>query len=225
MMVAHLSICYWWLSVRGQCIKVLPAIKELHCYGNDSRGIGTSLAGLEQCSHMVTWTTWVCKCACMLRWITQLAFLPFMTSSSTNFHKNKKCSEQSGAEILTGSIMTLVQMLAFWHVCMGNEFDKFLASTRDFSFAAHFCLLPRSGILEFYVWGGMVFTSEHGSFWVEHVASWCHESVLHSTNGSSSRVYITMSVHVIKEVKHSFTTFSSSCTLATTHRINTEAFL
>lgn len=47
---------------------------------------------------------------------TQLVFLTFMTSSSINFHKctisfNKKCSEQSGTESLTGSIMTLVQML------------------------------------------------------------------------------------------------------------------
>ena len=143
------------LSVRGQC---LHNHKGPSCNKRTSLLITGALeldwqlwCPLEQCSHMLAWTTPFLSVQ-MLRWYTQLVFLPFMTSSSTNFHKctisfNKKCSEQSGAEILTGSIMTLVQMLhsgmSAWALMSSTIFWQ---AQRDLSFAAHFCLLSRSGI-------------------------------------------------------------------------------
>ena len=56
-------------------------------------------------------------------------------------------AEASGSESLTGSIMTLVQMLhsgmSAWALMSSTIFWQ---AQRDLSFAAHFCLLSRSGI-------------------------------------------------------------------------------
>ena len=97
-------------------IKILPAINELHCYGNYKRGIGNSLAGLVPTWAMFTraymdHTFWVCKCACMLRWFTQLMFLSFMTSSSINLHNIVQ-----HARSVQSRVVQKVQLVAVWHL-------------------------------------------------------------------------------------------------------------
>lgn len=126
---------------------------------------------LEQCSHMLTWTTPSLSVQ-ILRWITQLVFLPFMTSSSTNFHKctisfNKKCSEQKWCRKFNWFNYDTCADAAFWHVCMGNEFDKFWQAKETLALLHTSAFFLGLGLeiwlVFFYFWGGMCWYSVH--FW------------------------------------------------------------